>query len=50
MMIKNKFNFYVGVLCGLCFVINVAKGRDSFTVVLTAVMTIMNLICAFVEK
>lgn len=46
-MIKNKFNFFVGIFCGLCFVVN---GRDSFTLGLTAFTTITNFICAFIEK
>ena len=50
MMIKNKFNFYVAIFCGLCFVLNVARGRDSFTIGLTAFMAIANFICAFVER
>ena len=49
-MIKNKFNFYVGIFCGLCFVVNVAKGRDSFMIGFTAFMAIANLICAFIER
>lgn len=50
MMIKNKFNFFVGVLCGLSFVVNVVNGRDRFMLVFTAFWAILNLICAFVEK
>lgn len=50
MMIKNKFSFIVGILCGLSFVANVANGRDSFTIGLTAFMAIANFICAFIER
>lgn len=50
MMIKNKFSFYVGIWCGLCFVANVVNGRDLFVVGLTAVTAILNIILAFVER
>lgn len=50
MMIKNKFNFFVGILCGLSFVVNVARGRDPFMIGLTACLAIANFICAFVER
>lgn len=50
MMIKNKFNFFIGLLCGLSFVVNVVNGRDRFMLVFTAFAAILNLICAFVEK
>ena len=49
-MIKIKFNFYVGLLCGLSFVVNVVNGRDRFMLVFTAFAAILNLICAFIEK
>lgn len=48
MMIKNKFNFFVGILCGLCFVANIINGRDLFELRLTAFLAIVNIICAFV--
>jgi len=48
MMIKNKFNFFVGIFCGLCFVVNVINERDPFIVRFTAIMTILNFICAFI--
>lgn len=50
MMIKNKFNFFVGILCGLCFVINVVNGRDPFVLGFTAFAAILNFICAFAER
>ena len=50
MMIKNKFNFFVGIFCGLCFVVNVANGRDSFVLGFTASAAITNFICAFFER
>lgn len=50
MMIKNKFSFIVGLLCGLSFVVNVANGRDPFMSEITACLAIANFICAFVER
>lgn len=50
MMIKNKFSFIVGILCGLSFVVNIVMGRDRFMLVFTAFWAILNLICAFVER
>lgn len=50
MMVKNKFSFYVGIWCGLCFVANVVNGRDLFVVGLTAFAAIANIICAFTER
>ena len=50
MMIKNKFSFIVGILCGLSFVTNVVNGRDLFMIGFTAFAAIANFICAFIER
>lgn len=50
MMIKNKFNFFVGIFCAVCFVVNVVNGRDSFTLGLSACAAIINLIIAFIDE
>ncbi len=42
-MIKQPFNFWVGVFCGFCFVVGIAKGRDSFTLCISAFTTVLNL-------
>lgn len=49
-MIKNKFSFFVGICCGLCFVISAVNGRDSFVLGFTASAAITNFVCAFVER
>jgi len=48
-MIYNKSSFIIGIFCVLCFVVNVANGRDLFTLGFTAFAAITNLICAFIE-
>ena len=42
-MIKNKFNFWIGVFCLAGFVINIYNHRDLFTVCLTGVFAIGNI-------
>lgn len=50
MKIKHKFNFFVGIWCGLCFIVNVIVERDLFVLGFTAFATIINFTCAFVER
>ena len=42
-MIKNKFNFAVGIFCGMCFVINLVKNGDMFALSVTALATAINI-------
>ena len=43
-MIKNKFNFLIGVFCALCFVINIAKDADSFGLCISGICAVGNLV------
>lgn len=42
-MIKNPFNFGIGIFCGLCFVVGIINGRDAFTLFISAVATAVNI-------
>ena len=49
MIIKHKINFFVGIWCGLCFVVSATIGRDLFVLGFDAFAAIINFACAFVE-
>ena len=42
-MIKNKFNFAVGIFCGMCFVMGLVNRKDTFTLFVTALATAVNI-------
>ena len=42
-MIKNPFNFFVGIFCGMCFVINLVNRRDIYALSITALTTAVNI-------
>lgn len=42
-MIKNPFNFFVGVLCTMCFIAGIALHRDGFTLGINAFLAVVNL-------
>ena len=42
-MIKSPLNFAVGIFCGLCFVVGIVEGRDTFTLCVTALATAVNI-------
>ena len=42
-MIKNRFNFAVGIFCGMCFAINLVNHRDMFVLFITALATAINI-------
>ena len=45
-MIKHPVNFIIGLCCALCFVLNVINGRDSFSLIVSAIGAIANLLIA----
>lgn len=42
-MIKKPLNFSIGIVCLLCFVINIVNHRDMFTLIITALATAINI-------
>ena len=42
-MIKHPINFAVGIFSLLCFIFNIVKGRDTFTIYLIAIATALNI-------
>lgn len=49
-IIKHKSNFFVGIWCGLCFVVSVTIGRDLFVLGFSAFAAIINFVGAFTER
>ena len=45
-MIKHPAHFIIGLCCALCFVFNVMNGRDSFSLIISAIGAIGNLLIA----
>lgn len=43
MKIKNHIHFFIGVFFGICFAINLVKGRDTFTLCIYAIAAISNI-------
>ena len=42
-MIKNPFNFFVGVFCAMCFVVGIILHRDGFVLGINAFLAVLNL-------
>ena len=42
-MIKKPINFAIGIVCLLCFVINIVNHRDMSTLVITAFAAVGNI-------
>lgn len=42
-MIKKPFNFFIGIFCGMCFVINLVNHRDIYALSITALATALNI-------
>lgn len=42
-MIKNPFNFWIGIFFGMCFAAGIAMHRDAFSLSVCAVATVTNL-------
>lgn len=43
MHIKSKFNFFIGLFCLLCFVINIVNHRDTFALACTGIAAFGNI-------
>lgn len=43
-MIKNKLNFFIGISCLACFIINIVNHRDLFIICLTGIMAFGNIV------
>ena len=43
MRIKKPVNFVIGIICGLCFVINIVNGRDMFALFISAIAASVNI-------
>lgn len=42
-MIKNPINFVIGICCGVCFAIQLLRGRDGFVLVISAMAALTNI-------
>ena len=52
-MIKKPVNFAIGLFCGMCFIMNIANGRDAFTLWISAFAVAANItigICGSEDK
>lgn len=43
-MIKNKLNFFIGIFCLVCFIINIVNYRDLFVICLTGIIALGNIV------
>ena len=43
-MIKNKLNFFMGIFCLACFIINIVNHRDLFVICLTGIFAFVNIV------
>ena len=50
MQVKNPMCIVFGIICLLCFIISVIKGRDLFTIVLCLFATTMEFIAGIGGK
>jgi len=42
-MINNKLNFFIGIFCLACFIINIVNHRDLFVICLTGISAFINI-------
>ena len=42
MKIKEPLNFIIGIICAICFCVNIAKGRDAFVICISGFAAITN--------
>lgn len=42
-MIRKPFNFWIGVFCGMCFILGIALHRDMSVLVISAFATVVNI-------
>lgn len=47
MRIKNSFNVILGILCFICFIVNIINERDIFVIILSAFAAVTNIIVGF---
>lgn len=48
-MIKNKLNFFSGIFCLVCFIINIVNHRDLFVVCLTGIFALGNIVIGVID-
>lgn len=48
-MLKNKFNFFIGIFCLVCFIINIVNDRDLFVICLTGIMAFGNIVIGVID-
>ena len=48
-MIKNKLNFFIGIFCLVCFIINIVNHRDLFIICLTGIMAFGNIVIGVID-
>lgn len=49
MKIKRPFNFMVGLLCSMCFCIDLVKGKDISWLIIMASVAVVNLIGSTID-
>lgn len=48
-MIKNKFNFFIGIYCLVCFIISIANYRDLFAISLIGIFAFVNIVFGVID-
>lgn len=43
-MIKNKFNFFIGIFCLVCFIINIVSYGNLLDICLTGILAFGNIV------
>ena len=43
-MIKNKLNFFIGIFCLVCFIIDIVNHRDLLSICLTGILALVNIV------
>lgn len=49
MIIKHPVNFALGILCAMCFVVNIVKDRDAFALCVSAIGAAVNFTSGLIE-
>lgn len=48
-MIKDKLNFFMGIFCLVCFIINIVNRRDLFVICLTGIFAFVNIVIGVID-
>ena len=48
-MIKNKLNFFIGIFCLVCFIINIVNHKDLFITCSTGILALGNIVIGVID-